>query len=169
MNLQLVSIIERFHVVAHYIVTSQSNYGGQSGRLQRIPELTVEQWQNAICRRGYCPVKQQIPARIDSDVLHWLKSRGKGYQSADERDFARKNAGSADGVFRRHKSKFVRKSKASPQNFVIPDKRSADPGSTPRKSACQNRSRLFTREICAKSAVEAARGMDPGSTDRRPG
>jgi uncharacterized protein (DUF4415 family) len=27
------------------------------------------------------PVKQQITARLDSDVLHWLKSQGKGYQS----------------------------------------------------------------------------------------
>ena len=46
-----------------------------------IPELTDEQWQNAIRRRGYKPTKQQITARLDSDVLHWLKSQGKGYQS----------------------------------------------------------------------------------------
>ncbi len=46
-----------------------------------IPELTDEQWQNAIRHRGYRPVKQQITARLDSDVLHWLKSQGKGYQS----------------------------------------------------------------------------------------
>ena len=32
-------------------------------------------------RRFYKPVKQQITARLDSDVLHWLKSQGKGYQS----------------------------------------------------------------------------------------
>jgi uncharacterized protein (DUF4415 family) len=46
-----------------------------------IPELTDEQWQNAIRHRGYKPTKQQITARLDSDVLHWLKSHGKGYQS----------------------------------------------------------------------------------------
>jgi uncharacterized protein (DUF4415 family) len=47
-----------------------------------IPELTDEQWKNAIRHRGfYRPVKQQITARLDSDVLHWLKSQGKGYQS----------------------------------------------------------------------------------------
>jgi uncharacterized protein (DUF4415 family) len=46
-----------------------------------IPELTDEQWQNAIRHRGYRPLKQQITARLDSDVLHWLKSQGKGYQS----------------------------------------------------------------------------------------
>ena len=49
--------------------------------LSDIPELTDEQWQNAIRIRGYRPVKQQITARLDSDVLHWLKSQGKGYQS----------------------------------------------------------------------------------------
>jgi uncharacterized protein (DUF4415 family) len=45
-----------------------------------IPELTEESVKNAI-RRFYRPVKQQITARLDSDVLHWLKSQGKGYQS----------------------------------------------------------------------------------------
>jgi uncharacterized protein (DUF4415 family) len=35
-----------------------------------IPELTDEQWQNAIRRRYYKPIKQQITARLDSDVLH---------------------------------------------------------------------------------------------------
>jgi uncharacterized protein (DUF4415 family) len=29
----------------------------------------------------YRPIKQQITARVDSDVLAWLKSQGKGYQS----------------------------------------------------------------------------------------
>lgn len=29
----------------------------------------------------YRPVKQQITARVDADVLAWLKSQGKGYQS----------------------------------------------------------------------------------------
>jgi uncharacterized protein (DUF4415 family) len=42
------------------------------------PEITDERWKNAIF---YRPVKQQITARLDSDVLHWLKSQGKGYQS----------------------------------------------------------------------------------------
>jgi uncharacterized protein (DUF4415 family) len=45
------------------------------------PELTDEQWNSA--RRGdlYRPVKQQITARVDADVLDWLKAQGKGYQS----------------------------------------------------------------------------------------
>lgn len=29
----------------------------------------------------YRPVKQQITARVDADVVHWLKAQGKGYQA----------------------------------------------------------------------------------------
>jgi uncharacterized protein (DUF4415 family) len=46
-----------------------------------IPEVTEERMKNAIRRRFYRPVKQQITARLESDVLHWLKSQGKFYQS----------------------------------------------------------------------------------------
>ena len=46
-----------------------------------IPEITEEQWKSAVRGRFYRPVKQQITARIDADVLDWLKSKGKGYQS----------------------------------------------------------------------------------------
>jgi uncharacterized protein (DUF4415 family) len=42
------------------------------------PGVTDERWKKAIL---YRPVKQQITARLDTDVLHWLKSYGKGYQS----------------------------------------------------------------------------------------
>lgn len=45
------------------------------------PELTDEQWKNAVRGRFYRPVKQQITARVDADVLAWLKSQGKGYQA----------------------------------------------------------------------------------------
>lgn len=46
-----------------------------------IPLVTEEQWKHA--RRGefYRPVKRQITARVDADVLAWLKGQGKGYQS----------------------------------------------------------------------------------------
>ena len=46
-----------------------------------ISALTDEQLQHA--RRGvfYRPVKHQITARVDADVLDWLKGQGKGYQS----------------------------------------------------------------------------------------
>ncbi len=46
-----------------------------------IAEMTDEQWKTA--RRGnlYRPLKRQITARVDADVLEWLKSQGRGYQS----------------------------------------------------------------------------------------
>ncbi|MGC1415136.1 MAG: BrnA antitoxin family protein [Candidatus Acidiferrum sp.] len=46
-----------------------------------IPEMTEEQWKNA--RRGhfYRPRKRQITARVDADVLDWLKGQCQGYQS----------------------------------------------------------------------------------------
>ena len=46
-----------------------------------IPEMNYERWKNA--RRGhfYRPLKLQITARVDADVLAWLKAQGKGYQS----------------------------------------------------------------------------------------
>lgn len=49
--------------------------------LSDIPEWTEEQFKNAVRGRFYRPVKQQITARLDADVLDWLKSQGAGYQS----------------------------------------------------------------------------------------
>jgi uncharacterized protein (DUF4415 family) len=46
-----------------------------------IPPLTEEFWKNAVRGRFYKPIKRQITARVDADVLDWLKSQGKGYQS----------------------------------------------------------------------------------------
>jgi uncharacterized protein (DUF4415 family) len=46
-----------------------------------IPEMTDEQWKNAKRGHFYRPLKRQITARVDADVLDWLKARGKGYQS----------------------------------------------------------------------------------------
>lgn len=45
-----------------------------------IPPLPENFWQQAERGRFYRPVKQQITARVDADVLAWLKSQGKGYQ-----------------------------------------------------------------------------------------
>jgi uncharacterized protein (DUF4415 family) len=45
------------------------------------PVLTEEQWKTAERGRFYRPVKRQITARVDADVLDWLKGQGKGYQS----------------------------------------------------------------------------------------
>lgn len=46
-----------------------------------IPEVTAEQWKHAVRGRFYRPIKKQITARVDADVLAWLKGQGKGYQS----------------------------------------------------------------------------------------
>lgn len=46
-----------------------------------ISPLTDPQFKDAMPRRFYRPVKQQITARVDADVLAWLKAQGKGYQA----------------------------------------------------------------------------------------
>lgn len=47
-----------------------------------IPEWTEENFAQAVPFRSlYKPRKEQITARIDADVLLWLKSFGKGYQT----------------------------------------------------------------------------------------
>ncbi|MPV87004.1 BrnA antitoxin family protein [Ostreibacterium oceani] len=43
-----------------------------------IPELNENFWENA---ELYRPKKQQITIKVDADVLLWLKSNGKGYQT----------------------------------------------------------------------------------------
>jgi uncharacterized protein (DUF4415 family) len=49
--------------------------------LSDAPELSAEQWKKGIRGHFYRPVKRQITARVDADVLVWLKAQGKGYQS----------------------------------------------------------------------------------------
>jgi len=44
-----------------------------------IPEIT--DWSSAVVGRFFRPVKQPVTVRIDADVLAWLKSKGKGYQT----------------------------------------------------------------------------------------
>src|SRR5258707_8849293 len=46
-----------------------------------IPEMTDAQWKNAKRGNFYRPRKCKITARVDADVLDWLKAQGKGYQS----------------------------------------------------------------------------------------
>jgi len=48
-----------------------------------IPVLTDAEWAKTQRIRGhlYRPVKKIVTARLDGDVLEWLKSHGKGYQS----------------------------------------------------------------------------------------
>lgn len=48
-----------------------------------VEEITPELFAQAVVRRGLKPVskKEQITLRVDSDVLRWFKSQGKGYQT----------------------------------------------------------------------------------------
>jgi len=46
-----------------------------------IPPLTEKFWQNAVRNPFYKPTKTSTTVRIDSDVLHWLRQQGRGYQS----------------------------------------------------------------------------------------
>ena len=46
-----------------------------------IPPLTDEFWKNAVRNPFYKPTKTSTTVRVDSDVLVWLKSQGKGYQT----------------------------------------------------------------------------------------
>lgn len=46
-----------------------------------LPATTEQDWRGAVRGKFYRPIKQQLTVRIDADVLEWLKSQGKGYQS----------------------------------------------------------------------------------------
>jgi uncharacterized protein (DUF4415 family) len=46
-----------------------------------IPALTDTFWENAVRGKFYRPTKTHTSVRIDSDVMLWLKSKGKGYQT----------------------------------------------------------------------------------------
>lgn len=44
-----------------------------------IPEKT--DWSNAVVGKFYRPIKKSLTIRVDVDVLAWVKSSGKGYQT----------------------------------------------------------------------------------------
>jgi uncharacterized protein (DUF4415 family) len=44
-----------------------------------MPE--VRDWSGAEMGRFFRPAKQPVTIRLDSDVIHWLKSYGRGYQT----------------------------------------------------------------------------------------
>ena len=49
--------------------------------LSDIPALDEHFWQNAMRGGLYKPVKTSTTVRVDADILLWLKSKGKGYQT----------------------------------------------------------------------------------------
>ena len=46
-----------------------------------LPPLNDTFWKNAVRNPYYKPTKTSTTVRVDSDVLVWLKSQGKGYQT----------------------------------------------------------------------------------------
>jgi uncharacterized protein (DUF4415 family) len=46
-----------------------------------IPPLGDAFWKKAVRNPLYKPTKTSTTVRVDSDVLEWLKSQGKGYQT----------------------------------------------------------------------------------------
>lgn len=46
-----------------------------------IPPMSDEDWKRAVRGRFYRPTKTSTTVRIDTDVLAWLRSQGRGYQS----------------------------------------------------------------------------------------
>lgn len=46
-----------------------------------IPHLSTEFWKVAERGRFYKPIKKSTTVRVDADVLAWLKSQGRGYQT----------------------------------------------------------------------------------------
>ena len=47
--------------------------------LTDIPEIA--DWSKAVVGKFYRPIKKSLTIRIDVDVLAWLKSQGRGYQT----------------------------------------------------------------------------------------
>ena len=46
-----------------------------------IPPLDAAFWESAVKNPFYRPTQTSATVRVDSDVLIWLKSQGKGYQA----------------------------------------------------------------------------------------
>lgn len=47
--------------------------------LTDIPE--VLDWSGAVVGKFYRPIKKSLTIRLDADVLAWLRSQGRGYQT----------------------------------------------------------------------------------------
>ena len=46
-----------------------------------IPKALARELANGTVGRFYCPIKKTIYTNVDADVLAWLKSMGRGYQT----------------------------------------------------------------------------------------
>ena len=41
----------------------------------------LRDWSGAVVGKFYRPIKEPVTIRLDADVLAWLKSQGRGYQT----------------------------------------------------------------------------------------
>jgi uncharacterized protein (DUF4415 family) len=44
-------------------------------------QAEVREWSRAVVGKFYRPIKKSLTIRLDADVLAWLKSHGRGYQT----------------------------------------------------------------------------------------
>ncbi len=54
---------------------------GKDINFSDIPPLDEDFWAKAVRNPFYKPVKIPVSVRIDSDIMAWLKTQGKGYQT----------------------------------------------------------------------------------------
>lgn len=60
---------------------TQAKKSGVKTNRSQTPSLDEAFWDQAIHNPFFKPIKTQTSVRIDSDILAWLKSQGKGYQT----------------------------------------------------------------------------------------
>ncbi|CAN5361592.1 hypothetical protein BH10PSE6_BH10PSE6_14600 [soil metagenome] len=90
--------MKRAKVVSHTLDTLPPLTARQRGHLKAlaaksdgaidlsdIPPLTDAQLRNAVRGRFYRPLKRQITARVDADVLEWLTPRARDISPASMR------------------------------------------------------------------------------------
>ena len=46
-----------------------------------IPKMTEDDFRNMVLNSWHKPKKVQVTARLDSDIVAWLRRSGKGYQT----------------------------------------------------------------------------------------
>lgn len=62
---------------------------GEIPALKRMKEREIDttdipataDWSKAMVGKFYRPIKKPLTIRLDADVIHWLKRRGRGYQT----------------------------------------------------------------------------------------
>lgn len=62
-------------------ITALANRPEQRIDTSDIKALDTKFWAQAVRNPFYRPLKQSTTVRVDADVLAWLKSQGKGYQT----------------------------------------------------------------------------------------